>query len=428
MSKTYYPRIIDETIEENLKAAGAVSIEGPQGCGKTTTAKRHVKSVLRMENTENIDNYVDLAEVLPLKLMEGEKPRLMDEWQRAPSLWASIKGEVDNPPVNGQFLMTSSTRLEESWIGDKTQRMTRISMFPMSLYESEESSGDIAILDLFDNPDMDIDGVESKLTLDELAFACCRGGWPKSLKQEYGESRLLVVNEYLDGLCTADNMSLDGVRRNPVKSWEVLKAYAKHASVEVKSFEIVKEVKEKFPDMTSQTVHRYMRALSRVFVLMRIPPFARNLRHPSTIRFSDKRRFIDPSIFAAVLELSPDDLIFDMDTFTMLFDNLAIRDLLVYTAQRGGRASHYSDRQGVDCDCIIHLENGDYAVFRIALTMGGIEDAAQSLLRFKKLLAKARKKRGIEIEDPKFMAVLNCGRFAYTRTDGVKVIPIGCLR
>ena len=426
MSKTYYPRIIDEIIEERLNTFGAVSIEGPEGYGKTTTAKRHAKSVFKIQSPDNTDNNVDLAEIFPLRVMDGEKPRLMDEWQSSPSLWGSINAEVENPQANGRFLLTNSIMLDETKI-KQNERMSRISMLPMSLYESEESSGDISVLGLFDNPGTDIDGVESELTLDELAFACCRGGWLKSLKQEYGESRLLVVREYVDDLFRVDRISLDGVRRKPENAREVLWAYAKNSPVELTIRNIVEDVNIKFPAMAYPTVHQYLNALSKWLVLMRIPSWNPNLRHPSTVRNSDKRRFVDPSIFAAVLELNHDELIFDMDTFAILFDNLAIRDLLVYTASRGGWASYYSDRQGVDCNCIIHLENGDYAVFMFALTMDEIEKGAQSLLKFKKVLHKARDKNGAEIDDLKFMAVINCGKIAYTRSDGVKVIPIGCL-
>lgn len=428
MSKIYYPRILDETIKERLERVGAVSIEGPQGCGKTTTAKRHSKSVFRMQSPDNTDNNVDLAEIFPLRVMEGEKPRLIDEWQLAPSLCDSIMDEVGSHQANGQFLMTSSTRLDGNMAEDETERVDNLCMLPMSLYESEESSGDISILELFDNPDMDIDGIESKLALDELAFACCRGGWPKSLKQEYGEARLLVVRQYVDEICQKDNISLDGVRRDPAKAWEVLRAYAKNAPVELTIKAILKDINEKFPTMTYQTAHRYMNALSRLFIFMQIPVWNPNLRHRATVRTSDKRRFADPSIFAAVLDLNPDDLIFDMDTFAILFDNLCIRDLLVYTSQRGGRASYYSDRVGLESDCILHLENGDYALFQFRLTMAGIEDGAQKLLKLKKVIGEARDNKGVEIKDPKFMAVINCGKIAYTRSDGVKVIPIGCLR
>ena len=267
MTEVYYKRIIDETIEKRLKMIGAIVIEGPKWCGKTTTAKQHAKSILQLQDPDNRQNYLELAEIMPSKLLEGEKPRLIDEWQVAPVLWDAVRTKIDNTSGYGQFILTGSTTVDNNTIMHTgTGRINRMTMLPMSLFESKESNGKISILDLFKNPNMNIDGIESNLTMEDLAFATCRGGWPESIIQNDIESQLFVAENYVDNICKSDISAVDGVKRDPNRAKKILKSYARNNSTEATKQTILKDVRGNYPDMAYSTLDDYLKALSKLSI------------------------------------------------------------------------------------------------------------------------------------------------------------------
>ena len=429
MSELYYKRILDEIIEKRLKMVGAVVIEGPKWCGKTTTAKQHAKSILQLQNPDNRQNYLELAEIMPSKLLEGEKPRLIDEWQVAPVLWDAVRTKIDNTPGYGQFILTGSTSVNnEEIMHTGTGRVNRMTMLPMSLYESKESNGRISILELFKNPDMNIDGIESNLTIEDLAFATCRGGWPESIIQTDREAQLFVAENYVDNICKSDISTVDRVKRDPNRAKKILRSYARNNSTEATKQTILKDVKGNYPDMAYSTLDDYLKALSKLFVTVDIPAWNPNIRSKSAMKSSDKREFIDPSIAAVLLNLDPDGLLFDLDTFGHIFENLCMRDLSAYTSSMGGQVFYYRDRYGLECDCVLTLKNEDYALIEFKLGSTKIEKGAKNLLKLDSLIKKTISETDLYIKEPKFLAVITGGKFAKTRKDGVKLIPIGCLR
>lgn len=429
MSELYYKRILDEIIEKRLKMVGAVVIEGPKWCGKTTTAKQHAKSILQLQNPDNRQNYLELAEIMPSKLLEGEKPRLIDEWQVAPVLWDAVRTKIDNTPGYGQFILTGSTSVNNDEIMHTgTGRVNRMTMLPMSLYESKESNGRISILELFKNPDMNIDGIESDLTIEDLAFATCRGGWPESIIQTDRGAQLFVAENYVDNICKSDISTVDRVKRDPNRAKKILRSYARNNSTEATKQTILKDVKGNYPNMAYSTLDDYLKALSKLFVTVDIPAWNPNIRSKSAMKSSDKREFIDPSIAAVLLNLDPDGLLFDLDTFGHIFENLCMRDLSAYTSSMGGQVFYYRDRYGLECDCVLTLKNEDYALIEFKLGSTKIEKGAKNLLKLDSLIKKTISETDLYIKEPKFLAVITGGKFAKTRKDGVKVIPIGCLR
>lgn len=429
MPKKYYKRILDNIIEKRLNMIGAILIQGPKWCGKTTTAKKHAKSILQLQNPDNYQNYMDLAEIMPSKLLEGDNPRLIDEWQMAPVLWDAVRTRIDNVEGYGQFILTGSTTVDDSKIMHSgTGRINRITMLPMSLYESKESNGKISILELFENPDMNIDGIESDLSIDDLAFAACRGGWPESVVFGNNESKLFVAKNYVENICQNDMSSVDGVKRDPNRVKAVLRSYARNISTEATKKTILSDISSNYPDMTYSTLDSYLTALSKLFVVVNIPAWNPKIRSKTTMRATDKRLFIDPSISTVLLDLNPQGLIFDLETFGFVFENLCIRDLLVYTSYNGGHVSYYRDRYGLEADCVLHLENGDYALIEFKLGKRRIDEGCQHLIKINDLIEKSIDEKGLKIKKPKFLAVITGGKFAYTRDDGVKILPIGCLR
>ncbi|WP_298523736.1 ATP-binding protein [uncultured Methanobrevibacter sp.] len=429
MPEIYYERILDETIEKRLKMIGAIVIEGPKWCGKTTTAKQHAKSVLELQDPDNRQNYLELADIMPSKLLEGETPRLIDEWQMAPLLWDAVRTKVDKTPGYGHFILTGSTSIDfDKTMHTGTGRVNRMTMLPMSLYESKESNGKLPILDLFENPNMDINGIESDLTMEELAFATCRGGWPESVIHEDKEAQLFVVENYVDNICKTDISTVDGVKRDRKRAEKILKSYARNNSTEATKQTILKDVRGNFPDMAYTTLDDYLKALSKLFVTVDIPAWNPNIRSKTAVKSSDKREFIDPSIATTLLNLDPEGLLFDLDTFGHIFENLCYRDLMAYTSSKGGQVSYYRDRYGLECDCVLSLKNEDYALIEFKLGSKKIEKGAKNLLKLDKIIKEKNTETDLYIKEPKFLAVITGGKFAHTREDGVKILPIGCLR
>lgn len=423
MPERYLKRIIDDELNEYLEMIGAILIVGPKWCGKTTTAEQHANSVLRLQDPDKNKNYLKIADIKPSKLLEGEKPRLIDEWQMAPMLWDSVRNSVDQLHKQGLYILTGSTSVDDSKIMHSgTGRIHRLLMLPMSLYESEESNGKICIMDLFKNPNMDINGIKSDLSIEDLIYASCRGGWPESLNLKSNKAQLFVVYSYITSICENDIITVDGVKRDPERVRKILESYARNVSTLAKNTTILNDIKSNYEDISEATYYSYINALKRLFVIKDIPAWSPNIRSSSAIRSNHKKEFIDPSISVAALNLNPESLMNDLNTFGFIFENLCIRDLSVYTSSEGGKISYYHDRYGLEADCILHLRNGDYALIEFKLGNKEIDKGAKNLLELNDLI------KTKNIREPKFLAIITGGEFAYTREDGVKVLPIGCLR
>ena len=403
---------------------GAVLIIGPKWCGKTTTAERHAKSVLKLQDKDNYKSNMMWADIEPSRLLKGEKPRLIDEWQVAPVLWDSVRTSVDDTEGYGLYILTGSTVVnEEEIMHSGTGRIHRLLMRPMSLYESGESNGQISIMELFDNPDLDINECESELTMDELIFASCRGGWPDSLHQKTREVKLFVAYSYLENICNTDVSAVDGIKRDPDRVRLLLRSIARNDSTLAKDQTIINDMNANFMDISRPTYYSYVDALKKLFVLEDQRGWSPNIKSKTAIRSGNKKVFIDPSIAVAALNANPESMEKDLNTFGFIFENLCIRDLNVYTNTYGGKISYYHDKSDLEVDCVVHLRDGRYALIECKLGRNRIEEGAKNLLKINKLIEKNDK-----VDNPTFLAVLTGGKYAYTRKDGVKVIPIGCLR
>lgn len=421
--KDYLPRIADKLLEERLDAKGAVLIEGPKWCGKTTTAKQKAKSFISMDRPDMTRQYQQMAELSPSTLLEGETPRLIDEWQIAPNIWNAVRYEVDNRDEFGQFILTGSAvpnELDES-MHTGTGRISRLLMRPMSLYESKDSNGEVSLKDLFEG--QNISAID-ETSLEEIAFFICRGGWPKAIGLDE-KTALFQAIDYYDAVISTDISRVDSIKRDKEKAKKLLKSYARHVGTQSSLETIRQDMLANQSDTFDQvTLYSYLDALRKIFVIEDSPAWNPNLRSKTSIRTTDTRYFSDPSIATASLGIGPKDLLDDLNTMGFLFENLCIRDLRIYTDYLDGTVYHYRDRYGLECDAVIHLRNGAYGLVEIKL--GGdklIEEGAETL---KDLASKINTNN---MPNPSFMMVL-CAKapFAYKREDSVYVIPITALR
>lgn len=419
----YKKRIADEILQKKLKGKGAVLIEGPKWCGKTTTAEQISKSVLYMANPENKEQNLMMADINPSLLLSGATPRLIDEWQIAPKLWDAVRFEVDHRKEEGQFILTgSSVPADKSLITHTgTGRFSFLLMRPMSLYESLESTGTVSLKELFESKD--IKGINN-LSLEDLAFVCCRGGWPRSISMEK-EIALEQAFDYYDAIVNLDISRIDGVKREATRVKNLMRSYSRNIGTQA-SIETLKNdmMNNDSCSLDSDTVFSYMNALKKIFVIEDVPAWNPNLRSKTAVRTSDTRYFIDPSIIASSLGLGPKDLINDLNTFGFIFENLCMRDLRVYAESINGDVYHYRDATSLECDAVIHLRNGSYGLIEIKL--GGdklVEEGANNLLKLKSKLDMDKMK------PPAFLMVLTgTGTYAYKRDDDIYVVPIGCLK
>ncbi|MBQ6443929.1 MAG: ATP-binding protein [Methanosphaera sp.] len=424
MTVKYMSRILDNDLEKYLTMIGAILIVGPKWCGKTTTAQRHANSVLKLQDKDNYNSNMMWADLEPSRLLKGDKPRLIDEWQVAPVLWDSVRTSVDETDGYGLYILTGSTVVDEdSIMHSGTGRIHRLLMRPMSLYESGESNGQISIMDLFNNPNININDCESTLSMDDLIFAACRGGWPDSINQKSREGKLFVAYSYLENICNTDVSAVDGVKKDPDRVRLLLRSIARNNSTLAKDQTIIDDMNANFMDISRPTYYSYVDALKRLFVLEDNRGWSPNIKSKSAIRSGNKKVFIDPSIAVAALNANPESMENDLYTFGFIFENLCIRDLSIYTNSYGGKVSYYHDKSDLEIDCVVHLRDGRYALIECKLGSKGIEEGANNLIKINRLIENNDK-----LDNPSFLAVLTGGKYAYTRKDGVKVIPIGCLR
>lgn len=433
----YLKRVVDDELSLRLEAFGAVQIKGPKWCGKTTTAMQQAKSVIRMQDPDRRAGYLATAKTKPSILLKGDTPRLIDEWQDAPVLWDAVRLAVDERRQKGQFILTGSTVIDEKeGKGEEFQRLHtgtgRISpmmMYPMSLYESGESNGEISLEELFDNAGLDIDGITSGLSIEDTIFAACRGGWPEALGPMSERAKLLIAKDYVNIVCEEDISKVDRVQRSAALARLILRSYARNVCTLVQKTKMLADVSVEVESLSMKTFEDYVGALERLFVIEDIPAWSPAIRSATAIRSSKKRCFTDPSIAAAVLGASPQSLELDLRTFGFIFECLCIRDLKVYSQALGGRVSYYHDRYGLAADMVLHLEDGRYALIECKLGSREVEEGAAHLLKIKQLIReKNAAEKQMPLREPDLMIVLTGGEFAYRREDGVLVIPVGCLR
>ena len=433
----YKNRVADRLLAEKLEAFGAVLIEGPKYCGKTTLATQQARSILSMADTDTLGQNLALARTNISRLLAGAPPRLIDEWQIAPQFWDAVRNEVDKRNEDGQFMLTGSAVppkpkkdengniIEEENIHHTgTGRISRLRLRTMSLWESEDSTGDVSLEELFINPDT-VDGV-SDIDLDRLAYLTCRGGWPKAVLKKSEKAALAQAFDYYDSVVSNDIKRVDDIDRDEELTKRIMRSYARNQGTQATVGTILADIKSNGDErMSDSTVYSYIKALKEIFVIEDSIAWNPNLRSKTAIRTSDTRYFIDPSIATAALGMGPKDLINDMETFGFIFETLAIRDLRVYADALDGKVYHYRDKNNLECDAVIHLRNGSYGLVEVKI--GGTEPIREGAESLKTLSSKIDSTR---MKTPSFMMVLTgIGNFAYKRPeDGVLVVPIGCLK
>lgn len=426
----YLNRIADKTLDLRLEAFGAVQIAGPKWCGKTTTAERRAASVIKMQDPDRRDGYLATARTKPSLLLKGATPRLIDEWQVAPVLWDAVRHAVDERRNKGQFILTGSTVIDDDEIMHTgTGRISRMAMYPMSLFESLESNGTVSLRRLFDESDYDIDGESSPLSIEQLIFAACRGGWPASLDEMSRDAKLLISKDYVDVICNDDISRVDKTRRNPALARLILRSYARNLCTLAKKTSMLADIVEEMEGISMPTFDDYISAFEKLFVIDDIEAWSPAIRSKTMIRTGKKRCFVDPSIAVAALGASPKSLELDLNTFGFIFECLCFRDLRVYSQALGGRLSYYHDRLGLEADAVLHLDDARYALIECKLGSRDIDEGAKHLIEIKRLVTENNKtEKRVKLREPDLLIVLTGGEMAYTREDGVKVIPIGCLR
>ena len=425
----YLPRVLDSELDLRLRSVGATLIVGPKWCGKTTTAKQKAASVLEMQDPDLQEGYLKLADTKPSLLLQGDKPRLIDEWQLAPVLWDAVRVSVDRSSEKGLYILTGSVVKDDSKTKHTgTGRISRLEMLPMSLWESKESTGQVSLSELFARPGDSIDGARGKLTIEELMFAACRGGWPSSLQVKGDDAKLFVAEDYVNNVAEVDISRIDGVDRNPKLAAALLKSYARNISTLATVSTIRKDVLS-VQDVSMPTVNSYLEALRKLFVISDIEAWCPALRSSTGMRSSLKRGMCDPSVAAAALGTKPEYLLKDFKTFGFLFESLVVRDLKVYSSALGGRLSYYRDRYGLEADAVLHLKDGRYALIENKLGSSEIEEGATHLLEIRQLIRKHNEtEKQCPLAEPNLLMVITGGEMGYTRPDGVHVLPVSALK
>ncbi len=434
--ENYKPRIADSILARKLAGKGAVIIEGPKWCGKTTTAEQQARSIIYMDDPATVKGNLLKAELAPQELLEGERPRLLDEWQIAPQLWDTIRFDVDHRKGSGHYILTgSSVPVEEAREdGSKQQESKKmrhsgtgrygwVRMRPMALYESGESNGSVSLKELFEAPEKIY--ASSGLTKENLAFVLCRGGWPAATDLK-GDIALDQAFDYVDSVARKDmNRVVDSVRRSPERVLRLMRSYARNIASQATYETIAADMQANEPKgMDAETISSYIDALRKLFVIEESKAWNPNLRSKTAIRTTNTRYYTDPSIGTASLGIGPGDLLADFNTFGLHFEGLAVRDLRTYASALLGEVYHYRDSEGLECDAIVHLRDGSYGLVEIKI--GGerlINDGAETLIKLRGKIDSTKMK------NPSFLMVLvGIGEIAYRREDGVYVVPIGCLK
>lgn len=418
--KSYIPRILDVLLEEYLQTFGAVNIQGPKWCGKTTTAEQKAKSIIRFQDPDQGESNRMMAEINASYLLKGAYPRLLDEWQVVPPIWDAVRLAVDNEQEEGMFILTgSSVPVDDGIHHSGTGRISRLVMRPMSLFESGESNGSVSLSSLFSST-TPIDPQKSEITIPDLAFLMCRGGWPASVNKSE-KSALLIAQEYIVSLAESEVSRTSGSKKNPQRVMNLLRSYARNISTLATNESIIGDIQANDLSFSETTYYEYLNALQRLYIVEDVPAWNPAIRSKTALRSRSKHELADPSLVVAGLGLSSDVLLKDLPFMGFVFETLCIRDLRVYSQKMGGSISYYHDRYDLECDCVLHLRDGRYALIECKMGGSGIDEGAEHLLELVRLI-KLHK-----MQAPSFLMVLTASEIAYERPDGVKVVPIGCL-
>ena len=426
MKAEYKKRVVDEILDFYLESMGAVLIEGPKWCGKTRTGEEHAKSVVKLQDPDNVDKYRAAIKAKPSILLEGPTPRLIDEWQDFPILWNAVRYLVDERGEDGQFILTgSAVPCEEK--KDKipprhtgTGRIVRMRMRPMSLWESGESTGEISLSALFDGAG-EVSG-RSSIGVNEIAHLVCRGGWPQAVLAKTPRAAYMKSSSYVDEVVHEDVHRVDGVEHNPDRVRNLLKSLARNISTMATNKTILQDLKANDSSISEKTLSSYLNALRKIFLVEDVPAWSPSLKSRLAIRSAMKRQFVDPSVATAVLGATPRRLLNDFRSFGSFFESLCVRDVRVYAQTLDGEVRHYRDQTGLEADMIVALKDGRWSAIEVKLGAGDIDSAAEGL---KKLRAKVDVGR---MGHPSFLMILTGTDLGYTRDDGVVVCPLGCLR
>lgn len=415
----YIPRVSDKLLESLLESTGAVLIEGAKWCGKTQSSLQKANSVVYMQDPDEGPGYLAMADTKPSLLLEGDPPLLLDEWQMAPVIWDAVRFAVDKRGLMGQFILTgSATPGDNETSHSGTGRIARMIMRPMSLFESQESNGNVSLRDLFDG-ETDI-AAKSNLTIEQIAKAICRGGWPAAVVG--GKKSTQTAMNYVDAIINMDIQRVDGIEKDPERVRVLLQSLARNASTLATAKTIMGDMQVNETSITNKTLSSYLNALRRLFVIEDIPAWQPSLRSKTAIRTTNKRQFVDPSIAAAALRTNEKGILRDFETFGFLFESLCTRDLRVYSQVIDGGIFHYRDKSELECDLVIKLNDGRWAPVEVKMGNKQIEEAAANLIRL------SNKIDSEKMNKPSFLMVLTGGQVAYRRPDDVLVVPVGCLR
>lgn len=420
VEKKYLSRISDQMLHLKLETSGAVLVEGAKWCGKTTTAHQTSKSAIYLQDPDNAASYRAMADTKPSLLLKGDKPRLLDEWQTVPVLWDAVRFDVDRSSEVGQYILTgSAVPLDNQTEHTGTGRISRMVMRPMSLFESLESNGTISLAFLFAG-NIDVESM-SNLTIEKIAYAICRGGWPSSISMK-SAAALQVATNYVESVINMDVSRVDGVEKNPERVRLLLRSLARNIATLTTQQTILADIEATDMTLSDKTLAMYLNALRRIFVVEDVPAWQPSLRSKTAIRSASKRCFVDPSIATAVLRANPDSILEDFELFGFLFEALCIRDMRIYADANDGDLFHYRDQSGLESDMIVRLRNGKWGAVEVKLGNKQIEDAAKNLIALKSKINSEK------MGEPSFLMILTGGEYAYRRGDGVLVVPIGCMR
>lgn len=423
----YKNRIVDKKLDLLLSSFGATLIKGPKGCGKTTTAKNKAKSYVEFQDEDARENLLLIANTKPSLLLEGEKPRLFDEWQDAPKIWGAIRKNIDDTGENGLYILTGSSSKNVLVPHTGTLRIASLKMYPMSLYETGESNGSVSLTELFNNPDS-FDGCTSNMTIDDIIFAICRGGWPQSIRNTTKESQLQIAKSLYQQIYTTDISNIDNIKRNPSWTQAILQSYSRNICTLCDYKTIYGDVKANY-DLSETSFKDYIDALERLYIIEDINAWCPAIRSKTSIRSGKKRNLIDPSIAVATLGLSPEYFKTDFKTLGFLFESLCIRDLKIYSSAFDGDLSYYRDRYGLEADAVLHLNDGRYALIEFKLGESEVEMGAKHLCEIEKLVQEYNEKeKQCKLKLPTLKIIITATQYGYKRDDGVFVVPIGCLK
>ena len=424
----YLKRVLDKQFDLRMEAMGATLIVGPKGCGKTTTAKQKAKTIVEFQDEELRENYLLTAQNRPSQLLIGEKPILFDEWQDAPKIWGAIRKDVDDTGKTGQYILTGSSAQTVDTPHTGTLRISRLKMYPMSLYESGDSNGNISLMDLFNTSEPDDTNWVSDLSIDDLVFTICRGGWPRAVTNSSRNAKLFIAKELFEQTVAVDISKIDNVKRNPDFARLIMKSYARNICQLTEMQNILKDARRD-NNMSEKTFYEYIAALQKLFIIEDVEAWCPSIRSKTAIRASKKKNFIDPSLAVAAFGVNPDYFDKDYKTLGFLFESLVIRDLKIYSSEHGGKVSYYRDRYGLEADVVLHLQDGRYALIEVKLGQSEIEEGAHHLLEIERLIKEYNKKeKQVPLRMPDLKIVITGVKYGYIRPDGVYVVPIGCLK